>query len=389
MNCPVKNSRGMVLILVFIIMTTLAAVVVAFLFMTSVQTKGTGYDISSAKALWIAEAGIQQVMYKLNTDSAYRSNPSTVNGNLGDGAYSVTVAKSGNDFAVVSLGTVGVLNRRISCTVKQGLIFAYAGFGDSSASVGTSGDTDSYDSRLGRYNISGNKGHDGDVGTNGNITTSGSAYIDGDASTGPSGTFNTKTAVYGTITHTNAMTLPAVTVPATLTGLTSGGTLSNTTTINPGNYKYAAITLNNKTVTIVGPANIYLTAATAINLSSSGKIAISASSTGPVVIYTAGTSTIGGAGVGNATYLPSYFQLFGSTNGAVSVTSSGEFYGVVHAPLASVSLTGSGAVYGSIIGKSITLNGSGGLHYDKAVSDISTGSGKLSMRVWHEIVPAI
>ena len=392
MSCPVKNEKGVVLILTFIIMTALAAMVVAFLFMTSVQTRGTGYDISSAKALWVAEGGIQQVMYKLNTDSTYRATPTTVNGNLGNGSYSVTVTRSGNDFIVVSLGTVGVLNRKISCTVKQGLIFGYAAFGDSSATVGWNGDTDSYDSGLGRYNVAGNKGHEGDLGTNGNISVTFPGYIDGDASTGPGGGFNTKTAVYGTITHTNAVALPAVTVPSALTGLTSGGAISASKTIVPGNYKFTSISLGGTSiVTITGPANIYLTGSTAINLTSSGKISVSSASTGPVIIYTAGTSTstIGGGGVANGTYLPVNFQLFGSASGTISITSSNEFYGVVYSPLSSVSLTGTGAIYGTFIGKNVTVNGSGGTHYDIAVGDISTGSGKLSMRNWHEIVPAI
>ena len=384
------NKKGVILILTFIIMTTLCAVTVAFLYMTSVQTKGTGYDITSAKALWIAEAGLQQVMYKLKNDSNFRDNPTTVSANLGDGSYSVTVTPNGNDYNLVSLGTVGVLSRKISCVAKGGLIFFYAGFGNSSLTVGTNGDTDSYDSNLGRYNVSGNKGHNGNAGTNGNISTSGSAYIDGDASTGPSGTFNTKSAVYGQITHTNNVSLAAVTIPATLTGLTSGGTISNTLSLPSGNYKYAAISLNSsKVLTITGPANIYLTGSTAISLSSTAKITISAASTGPVKIYTAGTSTIGGSGVVNSTYLPSYFQIFGSTSGTVSLTSSAEFYGLVYAPTASISLTGSGAMYGSFIGNSVTINGTGGLHYDKALSNVSIASGKFSMQSWHEVFPAM
>jgi Tfp pilus assembly protein PilX len=388
------NEKGVILILTFIIMTTLCAVTVAFLYMTSVQTKGTGYDITSAKAFWIAEAGLQQVMYKLKNDSNFYSNPAIVNGNLGDGSYSVTVTASSGNFNVASVGTVGVLSRKISCLVTGGgSIFFYSGFGKSSVIIGTQTYTDSYDSSLSRYNVGGNKGHKGNIGSNSNISVSGNAYIDGDASTGPSGTFNVQSVVYGQITHTNNVTLPAVTVPATLTGLTSAGTVNTTRTINPGNYKFSAISLGGSNVaTIVGPANIYLTASTAISLSSSAKIVVSASSTGPVAIYTAGTSTIGGSGVVNSTYLPKNFQLYGSTSSTVSITSAAEFYGVVYAPSASISSTGSGALYGSFIANSISFTGKNMIHYDTALSSLAVGSassGPISMQSWHEIVPAI
>ena len=108
-----RREEGVVLILRFIVMTTLTAVVAAFLSMTSIQTKGSGYDIASHKALWLAEAGLQQVIYQLKNDANYRSNPTTVNGNLGSGSYSVSVSVNGSTYTPTSLGTVSVLNRKV------------------------------------------------------------------------------------------------------------------------------------------------------------------------------------------------------------------------------------------------------------------------------------
>ena len=110
------REKGVILILTFIILTTLTAIVVAFLYMTSIQTKGSGYDIVSHKALWIAEGGIQQVLYKLKNDADYRDNPTTVTGNLGSGSYSVTVSKAESTYTLNSTGTVDVLNRKITET---------------------------------------------------------------------------------------------------------------------------------------------------------------------------------------------------------------------------------------------------------------------------------
>ena len=61
------KEKGAVLILTFIMMTTLTAITVAFLYMSSTQLKGSGYDVASSKALWLAEAGIQKAIWNLKT----------------------------------------------------------------------------------------------------------------------------------------------------------------------------------------------------------------------------------------------------------------------------------------------------------------------------------
>ena len=112
-----KNRKGMVLILTFIIMTAVTAIAASFLYMTSIQTKGSGYDISSSNALWLAEAGLQKVIYNLKNDPNYRNNPTSINGSLGNGAYSVTVSKGGSTYTANSTGTVDVLSRKITQSV--------------------------------------------------------------------------------------------------------------------------------------------------------------------------------------------------------------------------------------------------------------------------------
>lgn len=111
-----RREKGAVLLLTFVIMATLCAVTISFLYMASVQTRGSGYDITSSKALWLAEAGIQQVLYKLKNDAGYRNNPTAVNGSLGDGTYSVSVTKNGSTYTITSTGTVNNLNRKVEQT---------------------------------------------------------------------------------------------------------------------------------------------------------------------------------------------------------------------------------------------------------------------------------
>lgn len=92
------NQRGVVLILTFIILTTLTAIVVAFLSLTSIQTKVGGYDISSHKALWLAEAGLQKVVWNLMTPvgSGGQGENWTTTGtteDLGAGTYTMVVER--------------------------------------------------------------------------------------------------------------------------------------------------------------------------------------------------------------------------------------------------------------------------------------------------------
>jgi len=110
----IREKRGAVLILTFIIMVTLTAVTVAFLYITTIQTKGSGHDIISSQALWLAEAGLQDVIQKLKNDSDYRGSPTTVTEDLGEGDYSVTVVKSDTTYTLTSTGTVDVISRRIT-----------------------------------------------------------------------------------------------------------------------------------------------------------------------------------------------------------------------------------------------------------------------------------
>ncbi len=113
----VKDEKGSVLIVMFIIMTTLTTITVAYLYMTSIRLRGSAYDVVSSKALWLAEAGLQDVIYRLNNDSEYRDSPTAVNENLGDGSYSVSVSKNVNTYSLTSTGTVDVLNRKITQNV--------------------------------------------------------------------------------------------------------------------------------------------------------------------------------------------------------------------------------------------------------------------------------
>jgi hypothetical protein len=94
-------------------MVTLSAIAVAFLHMLSLQTKTRGFEVASAKAFWLADAGIQRAFYTLKNDSGYQTTPTTLSGTLGEGSYSVTASKDGTIYTFTSTGTVLSQQRQI------------------------------------------------------------------------------------------------------------------------------------------------------------------------------------------------------------------------------------------------------------------------------------
>lgn len=102
-----NRERGAVLLLTFIVMIALVTITAGFLYMLSARARSVAYAKNSEKAFWLAEAGLQQVMYRLKNDSVFSDNPTTVTGNLGDGSYSVTVSMDESTYTITSTGTTG------------------------------------------------------------------------------------------------------------------------------------------------------------------------------------------------------------------------------------------------------------------------------------------
>ena len=101
-------QKGTALLLTFIILTTLTAVVIAFLYLSSLRLKGSGYDISDSQALWLAEAGLQKAVWNLKTPVAGGGQGENwvsagTTENLGSGSYVMVVSRWG--FALAANGS--------------------------------------------------------------------------------------------------------------------------------------------------------------------------------------------------------------------------------------------------------------------------------------------
>jgi hypothetical protein len=81
-NLLLKDEKGVVLIVTVIIMITLIAVTVAFLYMISIRIKGAGHDARSSQAFWCAEGGVQYGCFAVreDRDAVFQTSDPTVNG---------------------------------------------------------------------------------------------------------------------------------------------------------------------------------------------------------------------------------------------------------------------------------------------------------------------
>lgn len=114
-----RGQRGFVLLLSVILLVSISVITAAFISLAIIRTRSVAAGMSGAKAFWLAEAGLQQAINRIKTDSIYRDAPADLTGSLGDGTYAVSVVKQPSQmvYSVVSTGTVGGVSKDVSQTV--------------------------------------------------------------------------------------------------------------------------------------------------------------------------------------------------------------------------------------------------------------------------------
>ena len=107
------NKKGVALILGFFVIVVLAVLSASYLYKEVNQSFLFNRYIDSARALWLAEAGIQAVRND-NLDQSY------VSGTLGGGSFGVNITNinSSQYYHVVSSGTFGSISRIIDAVVS-------------------------------------------------------------------------------------------------------------------------------------------------------------------------------------------------------------------------------------------------------------------------------
>jgi hypothetical protein len=101
--------------------------------------------------------------------------------------------------------------------------------------------------------------------------------------------------------------------------------------------------------------------------------------TGPAVIYCYGTFNMSG-NTSTSGSVPGNLRLVmvanpynGGPPGTVTVGSASAFYGSIYAPQSAVSIGGNGDVYGSVLGRTVSMTGTGSVWYDMSL-DVNNGT---------------
>jgi len=101
------GNKGIGLIVAIFIVVLLASLGVVGVAMLSTDIEISVESLLSARALYIAEAGIQDVLYRLKDDPDFRDTPtSPTTGSIASGSYSVAIVKSGDTYTLTSTGSI-------------------------------------------------------------------------------------------------------------------------------------------------------------------------------------------------------------------------------------------------------------------------------------------
>ena len=136
-----KND-GFSLIVAIIAVVLLASLGVVGLMILSTESEISTDASISSKALFVADAGIQDVIYKIVNDSSYRASPTSVTDTIGSGAYTVTVSKASDIYTLTSVGAVNNAVRRVtqvveySGAVPDAFSYAFSSYGGNPVYIG-------------------------------------------------------------------------------------------------------------------------------------------------------------------------------------------------------------------------------------------------------------
>lgn len=273
-----QGKKGFVLALSAILLLSLSVIVAAFLFLVTTRARTAAAGLDSAKAFWLAEAGIQQAVFKLKNDVNYRTTPKDLDGSLGEGAYSVTVTASTtvpDNWSAVSTGTKDAVTRTITQTLSL-------------RSVGWAGQFTNY----GVFAGTGNS----------NITLRNAGTITGDAYAGGTVRTDNTSSVTGTVYATsgsgNYTRQPLPDPPITMPNITKkwyDGVMSTASTYPKSDATYTSLDLTGKilyvngkvditnvtgagTIIAVGNCTVSGTVGTGVNIISNGSLSFGANS---------------------------------------------------------------------------------------------------------------
>lgn len=374
-----RGERGYVLPIAFFVVLLITGGASAMMMRSATENGAAALYGRSEAALQLAEAGLDQQIRNLSTISG---SDDVFTGTLASGTFAVQEPVSVLQPLLYEIHVAGVtpnVTRRIAAVleVDPQSIFRFGMFGDTGVIVGGSTYIDSYDSRLGAYDVVNNANDEGNIGTNntvnGAIDLNGDdLYVAGQLSVGPS-VEDPQSIVTGfdddliggdpPVVSSPEFPLPEVTIPDGLT-CTAFQLQGNVTwTLDPGTYCFNQLNVQGgATLTASGPVTIYLTES----------------------LTFAGNSTIG------VTNNPSQFMFLMASGTNVDIesdiTGNSTMYAAMYGPDAAITIRGDAVIYGSVVGDTVDMSGDAQLHFDEALadSDILSNEGVVTMHSWQE-----
>lgn len=411
------NNKGSTLLMTLTVVIVLAVLGVSFGGRIINDSTITRKNVSSTQAFWVAEGGLQQVVWDYDHNQCHGmrnaatgvpcdscascgSGPRLYTGTLGNGTFSVTCLPSTKTY--VSTGSVWqgatlLAQRKIKVFFGQDFILGSAAFSQADMTIKNGSHIDSYNSDHGTYAAT--VSDQGNIGTNGTTVTvidiGNNSVIHGAVTTGPGGTVGynpAKVSISGGVADTNDVYIEPVSVPSDVQAATAFPPLvvSGTTTLTAGRYSYPSIDLGNDgTLNISGEVKIYLTGSSGGLTSGNNVAAFNLLPGASVVIYSEGIVNIGNKveiNNHNAIPKPSDFQIYSLYSGSngVYVGNKNTFVGTVYAPLTDVMVKNNGDFFGAIVGNTVELGNNGALHYDEALASLRAPWQPAEPRDWQE-----
>lgn len=230
--------------------------------------------------------------------------------------------------------------------------------------------TDSYDSEEGPYDPV-TAGDDGNICSDGPIEVVGNATVNGNASPGQGYevTIIGAAEVTGSTTpRTTPLDLPAV--DASEAAEVNDNDLipdpSGPGGGPPGGGPGQSVLDANNNFSLTGNQTLDLPPGTYYfnDFDLTGQAAIDIS--GPTILYVTGDLDTAGGQVLNSSEIPSNLKIL-MTGGTARIIGNAEMYGILYAPNTDVTITGTGELFGAVVGRTLTMQGTGDAHYDESL----------------------
>ncbi len=389
-----KQPRGAALIIAMLVMAVLLMAGTTFLTISSTESQIALNQRASVQASLLAEAAIHKAIAQLNADSTYTGETGTA---LSTGSFTITATTAAgcaatSARALVATSSVPVRGGQaqvvLQATVDRvSYPYRWAGFAavpnqvvvddriEKETWLEEHGSVDSFDSNLGIYSTTTNRGAGGNIGANGDITLDSDAEIRGNVRAGDALHMGSGVTVTGA-QATNLSpsdTSPGEPFPSVTPGTapTTGLTVSSGTyTLAAGTYYYTTLTFSDNT-----------------SLATSG---------GLVTIYVTGAVSLGNSvtlGTHPDTQLRIIAKSDGGTTDFVSFAAGNYFtlYGSLYGKNTNINIGNDAQIYGSMIGRTVHVGQRAAVHYDQAMSDQEIcHSGKFNIRrgTWREVRPS-